>query len=164
MQTLWSFLLALLGIAMQVLIFNRLHLWGGVAFIYLYALIRMPSETPRLLQIVCGYAVGFLIDCFCNTPGMHALACGTMMWMRLPLLHLFVNADDVKSGPIGLRQLGMSVFVRYLLAVTLVFCLVLYCVEAFSLFHFGWLLLKILISVLLTSLLVLVLEVANNGK
>jgi hypothetical protein len=58
----------------------------------------------------------------------------------------------------------MSVFVRYLLAMTLVFCVVLYCVEAFSLFHFGWMLLKILVSVVLTSLIVLILEVANNGK
>jgi rod shape-determining protein MreD len=164
MQTLWSFLLAILGIAMQVLIFNRLHLWGGVAFVYLYALIKMPSETPRVLQIVFGFVVGFIIDCFCNTPGMHALACGTMMWMRMPLLHLFIASDDVKSGPLGLRQLGMSVFVRYLLAVTILFCLVLYVVEAFSLFHLWLMLLKIVLSVVLTSVIVLILEVANNSK
>jgi rod shape-determining protein MreD len=164
MQTLWSLLLAILGIVMQVLIFNRLHLWGGVAFVYLYALIKMPSDTPRILQIVLGFVIGFIIDCFCNTPGMHALACGTMMWMRMPLLHLFIASDDVKSGPLGMRQLGMSTFLRYLLAVTIMFCLVLYVVEAFSLFHFGLMLLKIVLSVLLTSLLIFVLEVANNSK
>jgi rod shape-determining protein MreD len=164
MQTLWSLLLAILGIVMQVLIFNRLHLWGGVAFVYLYALIKMPSDTPRILQIVLGFVIGFIIDCFCNTPGMHALACGTMMWMRMPLLHLFIASDDVKSGPLGMRQLGMSTFMRYLLAVTIMFCLVLYVVEAFSLFHFGLMLLKIVLSVLLTSLLIFVLEVANNSK
>jgi hypothetical protein len=53
---------------------------------------------------------------------------------------------------------------RYLLAVTIMFCLVLYVVEAFSLFHFGLMLLKIVLSVLLTSLLIFVLEVANNSK
>lgn len=164
MQTLWNLLLAILGIVMQVLIFNRLHLWGGVAFVYLYALIKMPSDTPRFLQIVSGFVIGFIIDCFCNTPGMHALACGTMMWMRMPLLHLFIASDDVKSGPLGMRQLGMSTFMRYLLAVTIMFCLVLYIVEAFSLFHFGLMLLKIVLSVLLTTLLIFVLEVANNSK
>jgi hypothetical protein len=95
---------------------------------------------------------------------MHALACGTMMWMRMPLLHLFIASDDVKSGPLGLRQLGMSVFVRYLLAVTILFCLVLYVVEAFSLFHLWLMLLKIVLSVVLTSVIVLILEVANNSK
>jgi hypothetical protein len=86
------------------------------------------------------------------------------MWMRMPLLHLFIASDDVKSGPLGMRQLGMSTFMRYLLAVTIMFCLVLYVVEAFSLFHFGLMLLKIVLSVLLTSLLIFVLEVANNSK
>jgi rod shape-determining protein MreD len=164
MQTIWSLILAILGIVMQVLIFNRLHLWGGVAFVYLYALIKMPSDTPRVLQIISGFVVGFIIDCFCNTPGMHALACGTMMWMRLPLLHLFIASDDVKSGMLGMRQLGMSVFVRYLLATVILFCLLLYVIEAFSLFHFGIMLLKVVLSVVLTSLLIFILEVANNSK
>jgi hypothetical protein len=58
----------------------------------------------------------------------------------------------------------MSVFVRYLLATVILFCLLLYVIEAFSLFHFGIMLLKVVLSVVLTSLLIFILEVANNSK
>lgn len=162
MQTLRSLLYALLCVALQVLIFNRLHLWGGVAFIYLYPLIKMPEEAPRAVQILLGFLLGFVVDFFCNTGGMHALACGTMMWLRLPLLHLFVVAEDVKSGSLGMRQLGLSVFLRYELLVVSLFCLMLYLVEASSWMLIGYTLLKVVVSVVLTTSLSFVLELANG--
>lgn len=160
MIAIYSFLYMLLCIVLQVLIFNHLHLLGGVALIYVCMLVKLPVEWPRGVQILIGFLAGLCVDCFCNTPGMHALSGCTMMWMRVPLLHLFVVSDEVKNGLPGLRLLGMSVFLRYALTVISLYCIILYTVEALSVFHWEIVLTKILISILMTLLLSLVLELA----
>lgn len=160
MIAIYSLLYMLLCIALQILIFNHLHLLGGVGLIYVCMLVKLPVEWPRWVQILIGFLSGLCVDCFCNTPGMHALAGCTMMWMRVPLLHLFVVSDEVKNGLPGVRLLGMSVFLRYALVVISLYCVILYSVEAFSVFHWEIVITKILVSIAMTMLLSLILELA----
>lgn len=162
MVALVNILYLLLGIVLQVLLFNHLHLWGGVAWVFVCALIKLPVEWPRWWQVVVGFVAGLVVDCFCDTPGMHALAGCTMMGMRVSLLHLFIASDDVKGGSPSIATLGMSVFLRYAVAVVLLYCLVLYAVEAFTLFNWTVVLLKAGISVAMTLAVAVVWEIAEN--
>lgn len=150
MSTLYNILWILLAVLLQVLLFNNLSLYGGIALVYLIALIKLPVELNRNIQILAGFLVGLLIDVFCNTMGMHALAAVTVMWLRIPVLHLYVNAEDIKTGVPGVNLLGMQVFIRYALTLIGLHVILLYCIEAFTLFNFLILLLKICISSLLT--------------
>ena len=115
-------------------------------------------------QILLGFIVGFVVDMFCNTPGLHALTCVTTMWLRLPLLHVFIVADDIKNGCPTYHRLGSSVYTRFLGFVVLVHCVLLYSFESFTLFNFFNLLSKIVMSVVMTFLLVWAADVANNTK
>lgn len=158
MNTLNNILVLILTMVLQVLIFNHLHLWGGVVLVYLLALIKMPVDTKRIVQIVVGFVCGLLVDVFCNTLGLHALTCVTMMWMRQPILHLYINADDVKTGVLCGERLGINTYLRYAVTVIIFHCVFLYSVEAFTLFNFASLLLKIFFSILLTSIAAVVIE------
>lgn len=142
----------------QVLIFNHLAIAGGVVLFYIYILIKMPVELSRPLQIFLGFLLGLLVDLFCNTPGMNALTCATIMWVRIPILHLYVLADDFKAGSPNRKAIGQSLYIRYCITIVVCHAILLYFVEAFTCFNFFHMLIKIVISVLLTSLAFIALE------
>ena len=165
MNTILSYFLWLLAsIALQVLIFNQLSLFGGIALVYMIVLLKMPVEVNRVLQIFIGFLVGFVIDVFCNTPGMHSLATVTVMFLREPILHLYIQKEEIKNSRVCMSRLGVSSFVRYALTILLVHALLLYFIEAFTLFNFLVLLSKIIISVVLSLAFCLAFEFATLKK
>lgn len=162
MALLFSILWLVAGVLLQVLLFNRLHVEGGIVLFYVYLLLKVPVEVARPVQILMGFLTGLTIDVFCNTPGMHALAATTTMWLREPILRSFVDTEDFKAGAPGLSALGLMVFLRYIAVLVVLHAVVLYLAEAFSLLHWPTLLLKISISILLTLLASLAVELARG--
>lgn len=143
----------------QVLILNNIHLGGfATPFLYIWLLLKLPNETPRGLLITIGFFFGLIIDLFCNTPGMHALATSFLAFMRDPILFLFVPREELKTGTPSIRSMGFGAFSRYLIVSVVLYCFVLYVIEAFSFFDFPELLLKIVSSTLLTLLLMFGIE------
>lgn len=132
--------------------------------VYLIALIKMPVEVNRNIQILVGFIAGLIIDIFCNTIGLHALTAVTVMWVRMPLLHLYVNAEDVKTGTPSASLIGMQPYIRYALTILAFHCILLYFLESFTLFHFVATLLKAFFSIVMTFIVVLSLELATLEK
>ncbi len=163
MTYVFSFLWLIVAVVVQVLVFNHLSIWGGVAMVYVYTLAKLPVEMNRSLQVFVGFLTGLVIDIFCNTPGMHAFTGATTMWLREPLLRLFVDSEDFKAGVPGIYRPGFSVFARYLLALIILHVVVLYGLESFSLFQPTVLLLKIFVSLILTFVISLSLEVLQRN-
>lgn len=164
MPILISLLWILLGLVLQVLLFDRMPLAGGIVLSYLYLIFRTPVEWNRSLQIFLGFLVGLTVDVFSNTPGLHALVCTTTMWLRLPMLHMFVVADDIKNGCPTYHRLGFSIFSRFMAILLGIHCVLLYSLEAFTLFNFFNLLLKIFVSFGLSFFFLLTAEMANDTK
>jgi len=158
--TLWF----ILCIVAQVLLFNHLSVFGGVILFYLYLFVKMPVELNRSLQIFLGFLLGLTIDIFSNTPGMHALAGTTIMWARLPILHLYVVADDFKTGNPGRKTMGQSMFLRFCISIVVCHTILLYLFEAFTSFNFFHMLVKIVITAILTTITFLAIEEFNNRK
>ncbi|MEG1617278.1 MAG: rod shape-determining protein MreD [Bacteroidales bacterium] len=152
-------LLFLLLLLAQVLVFNNIHLWGfATPILYIWLILKLPAQTPRGLLISIGFFFGLIIDLFCNTPGMHALATSLLAFMRDSILFLFVQRDEMKNGSPSFRTMGMGAFVRYIILAILLYCTALYLIEAFTLFSFPILLLKIVSSSLLTFVLMFGIE------
>lgn len=164
MVAVYSFLWILLCALLQVLVFNHISLMGGVVLIYLIALIKMPVQINRSLQILMGFACGLLVDIFSNSIGLHALTCTTIMWMRLPLLHMYVIADEIKTGVPSMDKLSTPLFVRYVITVIAVHTVLLYLIESFTLFNILPLLLKIVVTAVLTFLFTMAFEMAVTSK
>ena len=164
MSSLYSILWLILSVVLQTLLFNHLQLFGGVIMVYLIVLIKMPVETNRNLQILAGFLCGLVVDIFSNTLGMHALTAVTVMWLRMPILHLYINSEDVKAGIPGNLLMGMQSYIRYALTILAIHCILLYFIESFTLFHIVATIVKALISLLLTFLAVLTLELATLKK
>ena len=161
---LYSIFWILIAVVLQTLLFNHLPLFGGVIMVYVIALIKIPVEVNRNIQILTGFICGLIIDIFSNTPGMHAITALTIMWLRIPVLHLYVNAEDVKTGVPGYSLMGMQSYLRYAITILALHCIILYFVESFTLFNILTTSLKALISIVLTFILLLSLEFANIEK
>ena len=64
---------ALALVALQVLVFNHVHLWGyATPVVYVYVLCLFSLETSRGEWLLWGFFVGLFADMFTATPGLGA--------------------------------------------------------------------------------------------
>jgi len=152
------------AVILQTLLFNHLQLFGGVIMVYMIALLKVPVEMNRNLQILLGFLSGLVVDIFSNTPGMHALAGVTVMWIRMPILHLYINSEDVKAGIPSTNLMGLQCYLRYAFTLLAIHCVLLYFIESFTLFHILSTLLKVAISLALSFIATISLEFATLKK
>ena len=68
--------LFLLVMFLQVMLLDNLH-WLGLIhpFVYIWAILLLPIELPRWMQMFIGAAIGGLMDLNAHTPGVHMAAC-----------------------------------------------------------------------------------------
>lgn len=60
-------------VLLQALVFNHVHIFGyATPMPYVYFLLILPSDTPRWLYVVLGFALGLCIDILTTTPGIAA--------------------------------------------------------------------------------------------
>lgn len=86
---LWRFVVLVL---VQALVLKQVGLLGGAYFnIFLYPLfiLFLPIELPTAFAVMLGFACGFAVDMFFNSPGIHASAGAWSGYFRALLLRAF---------------------------------------------------------------------------
>jgi len=148
----------------QVMVLNRIHLFGiAVPLLYVYFPITFRRGTPKWAALLWCFAMGLAIDVFSNTPG---LAAGTLTLIGLIqpyLLELFVPRDSTGDMEVSAASLGLSKFMVMASALVLLFSLLFFALEAFSLFEWTNWLACAGSSGLLTMMLILAIE-SVRGK
>lgn len=156
----------ILLIMAQAVIFNHIVLFGiAIPFIFIYFIIKLPVSTNPSNVIFWSFLLGTVMDIFQDTPGMCGLACTCIGALRMPLLRIFIPREDdiIHSAP-SIRTFGLGTFVRYVATVAAIFCTLVFTIEAFTFFHLGLLLQRIVASTLLTSLLLVAIESISRKK
>ena len=152
-------------VLLQVLVMNNIHLFNLVTpFVYLYVILKLPVDMNRLAVIPISFLLGLSVDWFSNTFGMHAAATTLMGFVRLPLLQGFVDMKEIpeKSIP-SYRLLGVGKFVLYAFILVIVHHLALFIVESFTFFQPLFMLVRMGLSIVLTTLLMCIFEAFNFG-
>ena len=94
------FLLYLFLIFLQVLIFDRINLFGFMnPSIYIIVLIIHRYDLDQFNYIVVGFLLGFIMDILSQSAGSHSLSCVTISFLR-PLINKFSlgpNYEDFSS-------------------------------------------------------------------
>lgn len=139
-------------ILLQALVFNDLHLFGGVCFVLLLPLLRLPITINGPLQILIGFVCGLIMDIFCNTHGLYAFSLSTMMFIKPSVLKMFVDIEAVGNGEISSYRVGSKPYMLFNMMMTFLFCIILFGVESLFLMNLPYLIGKILISLLLTTI------------
>ncbi|MBM3427344.1 MAG: hypothetical protein FJX95_01015, partial [Bacteroidetes bacterium] len=59
------------------MIVSRLQVLDGfiLPWVYIFAILMLPFETPKWLVLVIAFVVGYVMDLFSGPMGMHMTAC-----------------------------------------------------------------------------------------
>lgn len=141
---------------LQVLLFDRLQLWGVChPYIYLLCLLMLPITLPHSVQMLIGAAAGLVMDIFCNSIGIHMAACILLMFIRPYLLGVIVNDKDRLNEQISLHALGMEAMLKYVVILVVIHHLTVFTLAAWSWSYIGFILLETLVSSIITIVLIL---------
>lgn len=154
---------------LQVLVGNHICLFDvATPALFIYFIIRLPITMPTNWILTLSFFIGLCIDIFSDTPGMNALAAVIIGGLRIPVIRLYVPRREEISDPIpSLNSFGVTVYLRYILTITLCFCFVIAFIESFIIKDILKFVLRIIGSTALTTVIILGMDgIVNlgNGK
>lgn len=150
-------------VLLQILLLNNLHFMGVVnPCIYILFLLALPAEMNKMVQLGVGFALGLLMDMFCNSPGVHAAACTAVCFARPYVLSRLVQDEERLVGTLNSLSLGVEAYIRYVIILTLIHHTLVFILSAFTLHAFWLTLLQIVLSSLLTIGLILFWELVRQ--
>lgn len=159
-------LMFVLVVMAQAVIFNRIVLFGvAVPFIFIYFIIKLPVAMTATRVMLLSFLLGAVMDIFQDTPGLCALSCTWLGASRRTVLRLLIpREDDIQHASASIRSLGIGVYSRYVITMSLIFCIIAFSIEAFSFFGFKSLLLRIVCSATITSLLLIAIDSLSRSR
>ena len=154
-----EFLFWFVGLVLfQVLLLNHIQIAGVInPFLYIYFIIALPIHTNRISLIFTGFFLGLLIDAFSNTWGIHAMATTLIAFLRPYIFSIVSTQEELDRVMPRFRTMGVN-YVKYIVMIVFLHHLSLFLLEAFSFEYFGIVLLKTLVSSLITIVLIFTLE------
>jgi len=149
----------------QVLVLNRIHLFGyATPLLYVYFVLLFPRRYPKWALLLWCFAMGLVNDTFSNTPGVASASLTLLGAVQPYFLELFVPRDAVEDFTPSLRNLSWGKYLAYSLTLVLLYCLVFFVLEAFSFFNWEQWLICSGTSTLLTVVLILTFENFKGNK
>ncbi len=140
----------------QALIFNNLILFNvALPLVFIYLIISLPVTLSTNWVVTIGFLTGLAVDIFSDTPGMNALACTLLAFVRRPVYHLYMSYDDDLSGlrP-SIATMGAAAYFKYMLTMVFINCLSVFVIEAFQFFNLRLLLLRTVCSTVFTFIII----------
>lgn len=150
-------LLGFILVLAQVIVFNHICLFNvAVPLVFIYLLVRLPITLSVNWMLTIGFFLGLIVDIFSDTYGMNTLACTIEAMMRKPILRLYVpREEDLTRPEPSMYSLGTATYLKYLLTLTLLYCSLIFLIEAFTFFNPVRLLLRIVFSTILSMALMI---------
>ncbi len=144
-------------VLLQVLIINHVQIAGVVnPYLYIMFILFLPYETPRWLLLLLAFALGFCVDIFSETLGLHTAATVFMTFFRPFLLNMIGSGHESDhQGEPSLQKMGFDWFLVYVSTMTLIHHTAFYFLEVFRFNEFKTTVLHILYSSILTIALIL---------
>lgn len=153
-------LFAVILIFLQVVLFNNIQFSGYVnPYVYVMILLLLPAVIPSWILLIISFCIGFIIDLFAGSPGMHASATVMAGFTRPYVLRIISPRDGYESGTeLSMASYGFRWFLLYTTIIVLIHHLTLFYVEVFRLAEFFSTFLRVLLSSVFTIGFILLLE------
>jgi len=150
----------------QVLILQNVVLFNtAFCFLYVLYLLLLPVETNPLTLMGIGFAMGFIVDMFYESLGLHAFACVMMMYMRNYWLNSIIPQGGYDSSAIPSMALsGVQWFLVYTVPLIFLHHTLLFFIEVGGVGLFWFTLWKVIASTLFTTLVILIAQFLFPGR
>ena len=145
-------------VGLQVLILENINLRGYInPYLYVYFILLLPFETPGWLLLIASFLMGFSIDTFVGTMGIHTAASVLMAFARPLIIKAIPSRKEFEPGmKPSISDLGFLWFFTYSLLLIFIHHFALFYLEVFSFTDFFNTLLRVLLSSIFTILLVII--------
>ena len=150
----------ILLLATQVFLLKNTGYYNlSVPYLYILFILLLPFNIPNGLLFLLAFISGITVDVFYDTLGLHALACSVMAFVRIVYISITVQRDGFDNEPEPrLGIMGFRWFVFYAVILAFFHHLVLFTFEAFRISELGFTIIRVLLSALLSTILILVTE------
>lgn len=108
--------------------------------------------------MLLGFLMGLIVDIFSNTMGVHTFACVLVCFVRNSWISLLFSTLNAQQDEVSAIRVGWLDYVKYIVGLVLLHHTVLYMLEAFTFFAFGYTLLRIVLNTVCTTGFVLCYE------
>jgi len=159
-------LVFVLLILFQVLLFNNIQFSGYVnPYVYILFILLLPIELADWLLLVLSFLTGLIIDIFSGSLGMHTASTVLAGFSRPYVLQIISPRDGYEPGSEpSMINYGFRWFVIYTLILVLIHHTTLFYLEVFRLSDFFRTLLRVLLSTLFSSAIILLIEYYRKGR
>lgn len=157
-------------VLVQVLILKKVHLpWDksqyGQFFLYPVIIIFLPAATSRPFSLLLAFVVGLTVDMFYNSPGVHTGSLVLMAYLKPYAFSLLEPRLGIKIGQESASySFGFAWLFVYTSILIFAFCLSYFILEIFTAYYLVDILLKTVLSFILSLILISFYIVIFNPK
>lgn len=149
----------ILLLAVQILVLDNIQFLGYInPMIYILFIISLPVKFPVWISLLLAFIMGFIIDIFSNTLGIHTATVVLLAFIRFFIIKLFVSIEDIANPTPSFNSFGINNYIKYVTCCVVFHHSVLFFLESFSFTSFPFIVLKIIISSFITLLIILILQ------
>ena len=152
-------LILILGLV-QILFLRNLAVFGhAFGFLYLLGLLILPSTVRTIPLMLIAFCIGFILDIFFETIGMHTAAATLFAFLKpiwLKAASPTGGLDEAEEPSLG--QIGFGRYISYAFPLLCVYSLVFFIADQWGTGGFFGILSKSFFSSLFTLLLTLVVQ------
>jgi len=149
-----------LYLLVQVMLLKNLVLFNvSFCFLYVAYILLLPIDTNPLVLMVVGFLMGFMVDVFYDSLGLHACTVVMIAYLRNFWLASITpqGGYDAGAGPV-IAANGFQWFIVYSLPLVFVHHFVLFFVEAGGFSVFWYTMLKVITSLFFTMTTIILLQ------
>jgi hypothetical protein len=150
----------------QVLLFKRLVLFDrAFCLVYVAFILLLPIDTNSMVLMLLAFLLGFGIDVFYDSLGLHAMSLVVVAYLRNYWLSAITPQGGYDSGtPPTLAANGLQWFLVYVLPLLFIHHLLLFFVEAGGFQNFWFTMMKVITSLFFTLTVLLLLQYLQRSR
>lgn len=117
----------------QVVVLGHIHLFGcATPLLYVWMVILFPRNYPKSGILLWSFLLGIAVDTFFNTPGVAAASLTLIAIVQPYFFELFVPRDSVDNLEPSVATIGLMKYSTYVSVLVVLYCVVFYLLEMFS--------------------------------
>lgn len=158
--------LFLLLVVFQEFVVDKLPLGTYISpEVYLIFILMLPFQYSTIKSMLWAFLLGMTIDlCSYGILGLHAIPLVAVAFFRPQLLKMVTATNNIESLQIpSARTLDFRPFLSYVILSSLGYITVLFCLDNYNFHNLPHLLMRILLSAVVTTLFIVVLQYAFTG-
>lgn len=151
-----------LFILVQVFVLNHVpplhHL--VVPYLYFLFILWLPFKMGRRSVMILAFLLGFSLDCFTKTYGLHAAPCVLIAYFRPFLINLLISQEGAETNynEPSIKSMGFAQYFIYAAVLTLIHHSFLFFLQALQSGGYFYFILKTLLSTAVSLVLILLTE------